>query len=112
MDPKTEPRYVISIAAKIVGIEAHSLRYYERLGLIQPHRSGGNIRLYSEADIDRLRYIKTLMHELGVNPAGLEVTLDLMRQLEETQSQLKELEAKIEQFMKTSVESNVEGGTE
>ncbi|MEA3253360.1 MAG: MerR family transcriptional regulator, partial [Chloroflexota bacterium] len=47
----SEPRYVISIAARMVGTEAHTLRYYERLGLVQPGRSGGNIRLYSQDDV-------------------------------------------------------------
>lgn len=108
MDSKSEPRYVISVTVKMVGIEAHTLRYYERLGLIQPHRSGGNIRLYSEDDINQLHYIKTLMSDLGVNLAGVEVTLHLMRRMEEMQRQVKEMEAKMKQFMETEVESNVE----
>lgn len=108
MDSKSEPRYVISVTAKIVGVEAHTLRYYERLRLIQPGRSSGNIRLYCEDDIDRLRYIKTLVNDLGVNLAGVEVALHLMRRMEEMQRRVKEMEAKMERFMETNVESNVE----
>ena len=67
----TEPKYVISIAARIIGIETHTLRYYEKTGLIQPYRSKGNIRYYSESDIELLRHVKTLACDLGVNPAGV-----------------------------------------
>ena len=53
---ESKPRYVISIAARMIGIEAHTLRYYERLGLVQPERSSGNIRLYSEEDVPLALY--------------------------------------------------------
>jgi MerR family transcriptional regulator, heat shock protein HspR len=94
-DRESKPRYVISIAARIIGIEAHTLRYYERLGLVQPERSSGNIRLYSEEDIDRLRYIKTLMSDCGVNLAGVEVALTLMQRMKEMQYQLEEMERRL-----------------
>lgn len=94
-DRESKPRYVISIAARIIGIEAHTLRYYERLGLVQPERSSGNIRLYSEDDIDRLRYIKTLMSDCGVNLAGVEVALTLMQRMREMQYQLEEMERRL-----------------
>jgi len=71
----TEPRYVISVAAKILSIQTHTLRYYERIGIIEPRRSGGNIRLYSERDIALLRRVKTLVDDMGVNLAGVEVIL-------------------------------------
>ena len=54
-----EPRYVISVAAKILGIQTHTLRYYERIGIVEPSRSRGNIRLYSEEDLEQLRQVKT-----------------------------------------------------
>ncbi|HEX7474785.1 MAG TPA: MerR family transcriptional regulator, partial [Dehalococcoidales bacterium] len=54
----SEPRYVISIAAKILGIQTHTLRYYERIGIVEPSRSRGNIRLYSEKDLEQLRHVK------------------------------------------------------
>ena len=99
-----KPRYVISIAARIVGIEAHTLRYYEKLGLIQPMRSRGNIRLYSEDDIDRLRRIKALMCDCGVNLAGVEVTLRLMQRMEEMQTQIEEMEEQLKNFMETEID--------
>ena len=92
---ESRPRYVISVAARIIGIEAHTLRYYERLGLVRPERSSGNIRLYSEEDIDRLRYIKTLMSDCGVNVAGVEVALRLMSRMKEMQDQLEEMEKRV-----------------
>ena len=103
-DWESKPRYVISIAARIVGIEAHTLRYYEKLGLIQPDRSGGNIRLYSEGDIDRLRYIKALMSDCGVNPAGVEVALRLMQKMKEMQRQIEEMEKEIEKITEAEIE--------
>ncbi|OGN90619.1 MAG: hypothetical protein A2Z70_00145 [Chloroflexi bacterium RBG_13_48_17] len=93
-----EPRYVISIAARIVGIETHTLRYYESIGLVQPYRSKGNIRYYSEADIERLRHVKTLMGDLGINLAGVEVVIRMAEKMAEMQYRIKELEAEIEQL--------------
>jgi MerR family transcriptional regulator/heat shock protein HspR len=94
----SEPRYVISIAARIVGIETHTLRYYERLGLVQPYRSEGNIRYYSESDIAQLRHIRTLMTDLGVNPAGAEVVVHMAKKMAEMQKQIEELTTKLEQI--------------
>jgi MerR family transcriptional regulator/heat shock protein HspR len=94
-DWESKPRYVISVAARMIGIEAHTLRYYERLGLVQPERSGGNIRLYSEEDVERLRHVKALMSDCGVNLAGVEVALRLMQRMKEMQQQLEEMERKI-----------------
>ena len=107
-DWESKPRYVISIAAMIIGIEAHTLRYYERLGLVQPERSSGNIRLYSEEDIDRLRHIKTLMSDCGVNLAGVEVALTLMQRMKEIQDQLEDMERKFREIADASVEDMIE----
>jgi len=82
----------------MVGLQAHTLRYYERLGLIRPERSSGNIRLYSEQDIERLRYIKALMSDCGVNLAGVEVALRLMQRVQEMQQQLEEMEKKLKKI--------------
>ncbi len=98
MDWDSKPRYVISVAARMVGLQAHTLRYYERLGLIRPERSSGNIRLYSEQDIERLRYIKALMSDCGVNLAGVEVALRLMQRVQEMQQQLEEMEKKLKKI--------------
>ena len=86
-----EPCFVISIAANMVGVHAQTLRYYERVGLVMPSRSEGKRRLYSPNDIERLRRIKTLTDDMGVNLAGVEVVLKLMEriiQLEKENTQL------------------------
>ena len=101
--PDSEPRYVISIAAKIVGIETHTLRYYERLGLVEPYRSEGKIRYYSEGDIERLRHIKTLMNDLGINLAGVEVVMRMGEKIAEMQQQIEEMEFEIEQLKQAEV---------
>jgi len=107
-DWESSPRYVISIAARMVGIEAHTLRYYEKLGLLQPERSSGNIRLYSEEDVDRLRNIKALMSDCGVNLAGVEVALRLMQRMQEMQQQLEEMERKINRVAEEEIENLIE----
>lgn len=89
---ETEPRYVISVAAGMLGVKTYSLRYYERIGIIRPSRSRGNIRLYSEADIAQLRRVKTLMEDMGVNLAGVEVILRIMQRMTELQHRIVELE--------------------
>ena len=94
----SEPRYVISVAARIVGIETHTLRYYERLGLLQPYRSEGNVRYYSEGDIERLRYIRTLTDDLGLNLAGVEVVTRMAQKMAEMQKQIEEMEKEIDRL--------------
>jgi len=78
----SEPRYVISVASRMVGIEAHRLRHYERLGFVRPGRSEGNTRLYSQDDVDHLCCVKTLMNDLGLNAAGVQFALTLMQRME------------------------------
>ena len=90
-----EPRYVISIAARMLGTQTHTLRYYERIGIIEPARSQGNVRLYSERDIALLRHVKTLMDDLGVNLAGVEVIMRMTQRVIELQHQLEEREAEL-----------------
>ena len=99
----SEPRYVISIAARIVGVETHTLRYYERIGLVEPYRSKGNIRYYSESDVERLRQIKTLMDDLGINLAGVEVVMRMAEKMKEMQSRIQEMEFEIEQLRQTEL---------
>jgi len=86
-----EPCFVISVAARIIGVHAQTLRYYERVGLIWPSRTGGRQRLYSVADIERLRRIKSLTEDMGVNLAGAEVALKLMMRIEELEREVKGL---------------------
>jgi MerR family transcriptional regulator/heat shock protein HspR len=75
------PRYMISVAAELVGMHPQTLRIYENKGLIRPRRTAGNTRLYSEADLDRLRLIQRLTNELGLNLAGVEHVLRLQDEL-------------------------------
>ena len=80
-DNAAQPRYVISVAAVMLGTQPYTLRYYERVGIIKPARSHGNLRMYSEADLALLRRIMTLMYDLGVNLAGVEVILRMSQQI-------------------------------
>lgn len=93
---REEPCYVISIAAKLVELHPQTLRYYERLGLVVPSRTKGNVRLYSLADIERLRRITRLVDELGVNLAGVEVILNMTQRMEEMQQEMDRIRAEME----------------
>jgi len=82
------PRYMISVAADIVGMHPQTLRIYENKGLIRPKRTAGNTRLYSEADIQRLQLIQQLTNDLGLNLAGVEQVLQLQDEVERMSRQL------------------------
>src|SRR6476659_10638378 len=86
------PRYMISVAAELVGMHPQTLRIYESKGLIRPKRTAGNTRLYSEADLDRLRLIQRLTNELGLNLAGVEHVLRLQDELRKMQRRMQRLE--------------------
>ncbi len=79
----SEPLFVISVAARLVEMHPQTLRKYEREGLIAPSRTSGNLRLYSDRDIERLRQVKYLVEERGLNLAGVQLALDLTRRLRE-----------------------------
>ena len=99
MNPDNEePRYVISIAARMLGVQTHTLRYYEKIGIMEPSRSRGNIRLYSDSDIARLRRVKALMEDLGVNLAGVEVILRMAERMTELQHQINGLESELKKL--------------
>jgi MerR family transcriptional regulator, heat shock protein HspR len=91
MIDNNEPCYVISVAAAILEVHPQTLRYYERAGLVQPSRSRGNIRLYSQSDIERLRLIQRLMDDLGVNLAGVEVIMNMTQRIEELETEVRRL---------------------
>ena len=84
--------FVISVAARLVGVHEQTLRYYERAGLVQPARSKGRIRLYSLHDLERVRQIRRLTDEMGVNLAGVEVIMRLTDRIRELEGQIEELE--------------------
>jgi len=86
------PRYMISVAADLVGMHPQTLRIYESKGLIRPQRTGGNTRLYSEADLERLRLIQRLTTELGLNLAGVEQVLHLQDEVLHMRSRLDRME--------------------
>jgi MerR family transcriptional regulator, heat shock protein HspR len=86
------PRYMISFAAELVGMHPQTLRVYESKGLIRPKRTGGNTRLYSEADLDRLRLIQQLTNELGLNLAGVEQVLRLQDEVQRMRRMLDRME--------------------
>jgi len=94
-DPREEPLYVISVVARLLGMHQQTLRYYERTGIITPSRSRGNVRLYSEQDVARLRQIKRLMDDLGVNLAGAEVVLRMRDRIEFLETRCRELEDEV-----------------
>jgi len=91
----TEPRYVISVAARMLDIQSYTLRYYERVGIIEPHRSRGNVRLYSDSDIALLQRVKTLVDDMGVNLPGVEVILRMMRRVGELQNELEQAQKQL-----------------
>jgi MerR family transcriptional regulator/heat shock protein HspR len=93
-----EPRYVISVAARILEIHTYTLRYYERVGIITPRRSRGNVRLYSDYDIALLKRVKALVDEMGINLPGVEVILRMTQRVGELQQALEEAQREIEQL--------------
>ncbi len=93
-----EPVYVISIAARMVGMHAQTLRQYERAGLVEPKRSRGNIRLYSRSDVARLRQVQRLINDLGVNLAGVEVILRMSERMRQMEEELQRLRAEVAQY--------------
>ncbi len=99
MNPSDEePHYVISIAARMLGVQTYTLRYYEKIGIMEPSRSRGNIRLYSDRDIAHLRRVKTLMDDLGVNLAGVEVILRMAQRMTELQHNIEGLESELKRL--------------
>lgn len=96
-----EPMYVISIAARLVGVHQQTLRYYERAGLIEPKRTGGNIRMYSNTDIQRIRQAQRLIDELGVNLAGVDIILRMSEQIRALQGELAATRAELDRLRAT-----------
>ncbi len=94
----TEPRYVISVAAHMLNTQTYTLRYYEKVGLIEPRRSQGNVRLYSDRDIALLQRVKRLVDEMGVNLPGVEVILRMMERVEEMQKELEQAHEEIQRL--------------
>src|SRR3954471_13962498 len=90
--------YMISVAAELAGMHPQTLRIYESRGLITPKRSSGNTRLYSQADVERLRRIQQLTTELGMNLAGVEKVFELEEELERMRRRMWSLEQQAEKL--------------
>jgi MerR family transcriptional regulator/heat shock protein HspR len=86
------PRYMISVAAELVGMHPQTLRIYEAKGLVRPKRTAGNTRLYSDADVARLQLIQRLTTDLGLNLAGVERVLHLEDELARMHRRLDRME--------------------
>ncbi|MBX5474498.1 MAG: helix-turn-helix transcriptional regulator [Thermoleophilia bacterium] len=95
MDPRERPIYMISIAAELVGMHPQTLRMYEQKGLVRPKRTPGGTRLYSEADVERLRIIQRLTGELGLNLAGVELVLRLEDELRRAHARIERLQEQL-----------------
>jgi MerR family transcriptional regulator/heat shock protein HspR len=93
-------RYMISVAADLVGMHPQTLRIYEQKGLVRPKRTSGNTRLYSEQDLERLRLIQQLTTELGLNLAGVEMVLRLEDQLMRMQRRMDRMERDMRERMR------------
>ena len=89
------PRYMISVAADLVGMHPQTLRIYEQKGLVRPGRTPGNTRLYSETDLERLRLIQRLTTEFGLNLAGVETVLRLQDEVSRLRLRIERLEREL-----------------
>ena len=97
-DGHEEPAFIISVAARMLGVHAQTLRYYERVGLIIPSRSRGRIRLYSRADLERVRKVQGLIDKLGVNLAGAEVIIRMSERITQLEQEIGALEREIQRL--------------
>jgi len=95
METSDRPIYMISVAAELVGMHPQTLRMYETKGLVRPQRTPGGTRLYSEADIERLRIVQRLTSELGLNLAGVELVLRLEDELRKAHLQVERLQQQL-----------------
>jgi MerR family transcriptional regulator/heat shock protein HspR len=95
MEASDRPIYMISVAAELVGMHPQTLRMYETKGLVRPQRTPGGTRLYSEADVERLRIVQRLTTELGLNLAGVELVLRLEDELRKAHAQIERLQQQL-----------------
>ena len=101
---RDEPIFIISVAARMLGVRTQTLRYYESIGLVEPARSKGNQRVYSQNDVERVRQIRNLMDDLGVNLAGVEVVMNLLERLRKSESEMQSLTSENEELRKILAE--------
>ena len=91
-DESDRPRYMISVAAELVGMHPQTLRIYEQKGLVRPKRTAGNTRLYSDDDVERLRLIQQLTSEVGLNLVGVARVLRMEDELQRMRRRLERME--------------------
>lgn len=89
-EDRDKPLFMISVVSELLGIHPQTLRLYEREGFIQPRRTKGNTRLYSERDVEDVRRVLHLTRDLGVNLAGVEVILEMRRRMEKMQGEMED----------------------
>ncbi len=99
----TEPVYLISVVAQILEIHPQTLRQYEREGLITPSRTNGKIRLYSQKDIDHIKYVLRLTRELGINLAGVDLILQLNKKIKDLEEDVQKYKTQLKQIDKFGV---------
>ena len=102
----SEPVYLISAVAEILSIHPQTLRQYEREGLIKPSRTNGKIRLYSQKDIDHIKYVLTLTREMGINLAGVDLILQLNKKIEKLESEIINYKNKMKDINKFGIVPN------
>lgn len=102
---KTKGSYTISVVAERFDVHPQTLRMYEREGLLQPSRTDGNTRLYTDEDIDRLDVILSLTRDLGVNLAGVEIILNMRSKMDAMQRQMREFVSYVNRSMDIAEDS-------
>jgi len=100
-----EPVYLISVVASILDIHPQTLRQYEKEGLIEPSRTQGRMRLYSQRDIDKIKFVLQLTRKMGINLAGVDVILKLKKQMDSMNTEILELR---EELSKTNRNGSVQ----
>ncbi len=103
--------FVISVAARLVGVHEQTLRYYERAGLVEPARSKGRIRLYSLRDLERVRQIRRLTDEMGVNLAGVEVIMRLTDHIRGLEQRIDDLQTEVQRAHAAALRSQAQRGS-
>ena len=101
-----EPVYLISVVAKVLSIHPQTLRQYEREGLIEPSRTEGRMRLYSQKDIDKIKMILRLTRDLGVNLAGVDIVLQFKEQIDELEAEVNRLKKELAALKKQGTIEN------
>ena len=100
-----EPVYLISVVAKVLTIHPHTLRQYEREGLVLPSRTDGKMRLYSQRDIDKIKMIQRLTRDLGVNLAGVDIIMQLKEKIDDFETLVESLRLELSGLTKKSTQT-------